>query len=54
MIRKITFVGLAILVFTSANFGVSRSFDKTSLTEFDEVDAYISTKMEELDIPGGV
>lgn len=52
MIRKITFVGLVILVFISANFGVSRSFAKTSPTEFDEVDAYISAKMKELDIPG--
>jgi CubicO group peptidase (beta-lactamase class C family) len=52
MIRKITFVGLAILVFISANFGVSRSLAKVSLTEFDEVDAYISSRMKELGIPG--
>ena len=52
MIRKITFLFVAILVFVSANFGVTRSFAKADLTAFDEIDAYITTKMEELDIPG--
>ena len=52
MIRKIIFIGIAILVFISSGLGVSRSFAKTELTDFEEVDAYISTKMEELDIPG--
>ena len=52
MIRNITFVSLAILMFISSSLGVSRSFAKTGLTDFEEVDAYISAKMEELDIPG--
>ncbi len=52
MIRKIISVSLTILAFVSANFGVSRSFAKANLTEFDEVDAYVTTKMQELDIPG--
>ncbi len=52
MIRNITVVSLAILMFVSSSLGVSRSFAKTELTDFEEVDAYISAKMEELDIPG--
>ncbi|MFN8386209.1 MAG: serine hydrolase domain-containing protein [Anaerolineales bacterium] len=52
MMRNITVVILAILMFGSSSLGVSRSFAKTGLTDFDEVDAYISAKMEELDIPG--
>lgn len=52
MIRKNTFVSLAILIFISFGLGVSRSFAKTGLTDFEEVDAYIGAKMEELDIPG--
>ena len=52
MIRKITFVSIAIFVFISASFGVSRSFAKARLTDFENVDAYVSTKMKELGIPG--
>lgn len=52
MIRKIIFLFVAILVFVSANFDVSRSFAKTESLDFEEVDAYISAKMGELDIPG--
>jgi CubicO group peptidase (beta-lactamase class C family) len=52
MIRKITFLGLVILAFISSGFGVGRSFAKARLTEFEEVDAYVSTKMKELGIPG--
>lgn len=52
MIRNITVVSLAILMFVSSSLGVSRSFAKTELTDFEEVDDYISAKMEELDIPG--
>jgi hypothetical protein len=52
MIRNITVVSLAILMFVSSSLGVSRSFAKTELTDFEEVDTYISTKMKELGIPG--
>lgn len=52
MIRKIIFIGMLILVFISCSFDASRSFAKTGLTDFEEVDSYISAKMEELDIPG--
>lgn len=51
MICNVTVVSLAILMFVSSSLGVSRSFAKTELTDFEEVDAYISAKMEELDIP---
>ena len=44
MIRKITFAGMAILVFIASGFGVSRSFAQDRLTDFEEIDAYISTK----------
>ena len=52
MFRNITVVSLAILMFVSSSLGVSGSFAKTELTDFEEVDAYIRAKMEELDIPG--
>jgi CubicO group peptidase (beta-lactamase class C family) len=52
MIRNITFASLAVLMFISSGLDVSRSFAKTGLTDFEEVDSYISAKMEELDIPG--
>lgn len=52
MIRKITFFGMAILVVIHSGFVVSRAFAKTGLTDFEEVDAYINTRMEELGIPG--
>jgi len=52
MIRKITFIGMAILVFISSSFAVSRSFAQSQLSGFEEVDAYVSAKMKELGIPG--
>lgn len=52
MIRKITFISITILAFISSVLGTSRSFAKAERTEFEEIDAYITTKMEELGIPG--
>jgi hypothetical protein len=52
MIHKITLISIAILVFLSFGLGVSRSFAKAGRTAFEEVDAYISAKMQELGIPG--
>jgi CubicO group peptidase (beta-lactamase class C family) len=52
MIRKITFVSIAMLLFLSSGFGASRSFAKAKLTDFEAVDTYINTKMKELGIPG--
>lgn len=52
MIRKITFISITILVFISSVLGTSRSFAKAKLTEFEEIDVYITAKMEELGIPG--
>ncbi len=52
MIRKITFISITILAFISSVLGVSRSFAKAELTEFEEVDAYLTAKIEELGIPG--
>jgi hypothetical protein len=42
MIRKITFISIAIFVLISSGFVVRRSFAKAGRTEFEEVDAYIS------------
>lgn len=44
MIGKLTFVGMAIFVLIFANVDVSHSLVKASLTDFDEVDAYIDRK----------
>lgn len=52
MIRKITFFGMAILVVIYSGFAVSRSFAQARLSDFEEIDTYITAKMEELDIPG--
>lgn len=52
MIRKITFIGMTILVFISSSFAVSRSFAQSQLSNFEEVDAYVNAKMKELGIPG--
>ena len=49
MIRKIAFISIAILVFITSGFGISRSFAKTRLTDFEEMDTYISAKMKELE-----
>lgn len=50
--RKITFFSMAILVVIFSGFAVSRSFAQARLSDFEEIDAYISTKMDELGIPG--
>jgi len=52
MIRKITFISIAIFVFIASSFGVSRSFAKARLTDFEAVDSYVNAKMKELGIPG--
>ena len=52
MLRKTTFFGMAILIVIYSGFAVSRSSAQARLSDFEEIDAYISTKMEELDIPG--
>jgi len=52
MIRKIANLSFTILVFISSVLGTSRSFAKAERTEFEEIDAYITAKMEELGIPG--
>jgi CubicO group peptidase (beta-lactamase class C family) len=52
MIRKIIFLSLMILVVISSGFTVRRSFATTGLTNFEEVDGYVITKMKELGIPG--
>src|SRR5688572_10764077 len=52
MIRKLTFLGVMLFVFISSVFTVSQSFAQASLTGFDEIDAYINTKMKELGVPG--
>jgi CubicO group peptidase (beta-lactamase class C family) len=52
MIRKITFISISIFVFIASSFGVSRSFAKARLTDFEDVDAYVNAKMKELGIPG--
>jgi CubicO group peptidase (beta-lactamase class C family) len=52
MLRKIAFLSAMILVFLSALFGVRQSFAQDSLTDFEAVDTYISTRMKELGIPG--
>lgn len=52
MNRKITYISFPILLLISSVLGVSRSFAKAESTEFEEVDAYITVKMEELGIPG--
>jgi CubicO group peptidase (beta-lactamase class C family) len=52
MIPKITFLGMMLFVFISSGFTVSQPFAQASLTGFDEIDAYINTKMKELGVPG--
>ena len=52
MFRRITFISGMILVLLSMAFGVRQSFAQDSLTDFDSVDTYISTRMKELGIPG--
>src|SRR5215216_5065679 len=50
MLRKIAFFGGLILLLMA--FGVRRSYAHDSLTDFESVDTYISTRMKELGIPG--
>jgi len=52
MFRKITFLSAMILFLLSVAFGVRRSFAQDSLTDFEAVDNYMSTRMKELGIPG--
>ena len=52
MIRKITLLSMMFFVSISSGFEVSRSFAEARLTDFEEVDTYINTKMKELGIPG--
>jgi CubicO group peptidase (beta-lactamase class C family) len=52
MMRNLTFISITILLFISSGFGIRQASAKTGLTNFEEVDAYISAKMKELGIPG--
>ena len=52
MIRKITFASIAMFVIIASSFSVGQSSAKARLTDFEEVDSYVSTKMKELGIPG--
>lgn len=52
MVHKTTILGVLILAFISFGFGLSQSSVKAMPTDFDEVDAYINTRMIELGIPG--
>lgn len=52
MIRKINLLCLLILAFLSCGFVASHSVAQATLAGFQEVDAYISTRMKELGIPG--
>ncbi len=52
MLRKITLISVVILAFLSSDVGVRRSFAQARLKDFEEADAYISTRMKELSIPG--
>ena len=52
MICKGIFFGVMVFAFISFSFVVTQSFAQARLTDFEEVDAYINTKMEELGIPG--
>ena len=51
-LRKIIFLGLAILIFLSFVSSAKPAFAQVTPANFEEVDAYVSTKMEELGIPG--
>lgn len=52
MMLKITFFCMVILAIICPGLAVSRSFAQARLSDFEEIDAYISTKMDELGIPG--
>ena len=51
-LRKTIFLGVAILVFLSFISSAKPAFAQDTPASFDEVNDYISAKMEELDIPG--
>jgi CubicO group peptidase (beta-lactamase class C family) len=51
-LRKIIFLGMAILVFLSFVSNAKPAFAQSAPANFDEIDEYISAKMEELRIPG--
>jgi len=51
-LRKIILLGIAILTVVSSIARVKPAFAQVVPSNFDEVDAYISTKMKELGIPG--
>jgi CubicO group peptidase (beta-lactamase class C family) len=52
MYRKLLLLSGTILVLLLVTWGVSPSFAQESLTDFEAVDTYISSKMKELGIPG--
>src|SRR5688572_11721919 len=52
MFHKIAFFSGMILMLFCVGFGAKRSFAQDSLTDFEAVDTYISTRMRELGIPG--
>jgi hypothetical protein len=52
MVSIFTFVSILILLCVSSSFVVRPAALNTGLTDFEEVDAYISAKMKELGIPG--
>ena len=51
-LRKIIFLGMTILVFLSSVASAKPAFAQSAPANFDAIDEYISTKMEELRIPG--
>lgn len=51
-LRKIIFLGMAILVLLSSVASAKPVIAQSAPANFDEIDAYISAKMEELRIPG--
>ncbi len=51
-LRKINFLTIVILTIVSSVARVQPAFAQVAPSNFDEVDAYISTKMKELGIPG--
>ena len=52
MLRKILFLSIAILAVLSSVGGIKPAFAQAAPASFDEIDEYISAKMEELGIPG--
>lgn len=52
LLRKIILLSIVILAIVSPMIRVKPAFAKIASSDFDEVDAYVSTKMKELGIPG--